>query len=186
MTTKQILLDADERMNKALEVCRHELTKIHAGRATTGLLDGVKVDYYGTLTPINHVGSVSAPDPRLLIIAPWEKAMLQPIEKAILAANLGFTPQSDGTVVRIPIAPPNEERRKELVKLTKKFGEDAKIAVRNVRRDAIEHLKKSEKEEHVSEDERKHAENEAQKLTDAHIKQVDDLLTQKEKEIMEV
>lgn len=186
MTTKQIISDASERMNKALDVCRHELTKIHAGRATTALLDGVKVDYYGTMTPIAHVGSVSAPEPRMLIVSPWEKAMLQPIEKAILAANLGFTPQSDGTVVRIPIAAPNEERRKELVKLAKKFGEEAKIAVRNVRRDAIEHLKKSEKEEHLSEDDRKHAETETQKLTDAHIKNIDDMLTQKEKEIMEV
>ncbi len=184
--TKDIIHNASERMDKAAEVCRNEMAKIHAGRATTALLDGVKVDYYGTMSPLNHVSAVAAPEAHLLLVTPWEKAMLKPIEKAILAANLGFTPVSDGTAVRIPIQPPSEERRKELVKLTKKFGEDAKIAIRNVRRDAIEHLKKSEKDEHLPEDERKHAENEIQKITDAQIKHIDDILTQKEKEILEV
>jgi len=184
--TKEIVQSATERMTKATEVCRAELSKIHAGRATTALLDSVRVDNYGTPSPLSHVSAIAAPDPHLLIVTPWEKTMLKPIEKAIMAANLGFNPVSDGTVVRIPIAPPTEERRKELVKLTKKFGEEAKIAIRNVRRDAIEHLKKSEKTEHFSEDERKHTETEIQKLTDANIKHVDELLAQKEKEIMEV
>ena len=183
---KDTILNATDRMTKAADVCRAELAKIHAGRATTALLDSVKVDNYGTPSPLNHVAAVAAPEAHLLLVTPWEKAMIKPIEKAILAANLGFTPVSDGTAVRIPIAPPTEERRKELVKLTKKYGEDAKVAIRNVRRDAIEHLKKSEKEEHFSEDDRKHAENEIQKLTDAQIKHIDDILTQKEKEIMEV
>lgn len=184
--TKEIIHNCDDRMKKAVDVCRHELAKIHAGRATTTLLDAVRVESYGQHMPLNQLGTVAAPEPRLLTIAPWDKTQLGAIEKAILAANIGFTPMNDGVIIRIPIQPPTEERRKELVKLMKKFGEEAKIAVRNVRRDAIEHLKKSEKAEHFSEDERKHAETEVQKLTDRHVKEIDDLLAQKEKEILEV
>lgn len=184
--TKPIVLNADDRMKKAVDVCRNECTKIHVGRATTALLDGVKVDSYGTMLPLNQVANIGAPEPRLLTVSPWDKSLLQAIDKAILTANLGFNPISDGVTLRIPIAPPTEERRKELVKLIKKFGEDAKIAVRNVRRDAIEHLKKSEKDQHFSEDARKTAEQEVQKLTDKHVKEIDDMLVQKEKEILEV
>jgi ribosome recycling factor len=183
---KQILKDAETRMHKAVEVVRTELTKIRTGKATTALLDTVRVDYYGTMTPIHQVGSLSVPDVHLITITPWDKGMLVNIEKAILTANLGLNPSTDGTVVRVPIPPLNEERRKELVKLVKKFGEEGKIAIRNVRRDINEHLKKSEKEEHFSEDERKRGEQEVQKYTDQHIKEVDNLLALKEKEIMEV
>ena len=183
---KQILKDAETRMHKAVEVVRTELTKIRTGKATTALLDAVRVDYYGTMTPLNQVGSVSVPDVHLITITPWDKGMLANIEKAILTANLGLNPSNDGTVVRVPIPPLNEERRKELVKLVKKFGEEGKIAIRNVRRDINEHLKKSEKEEHFSEDERKRGEQEVQKYTDHNIKEVDNLLALKEKEIMEV
>ena len=183
---KQILKDAETRMHKAVEVVRTEMTKIRTGKATTALLDAVRVDYYGTMTPLHQVGSVSVPDVHLITITPWDKGMLAHIEKAILTANLGLNPSNDGSVVRVPIPPLNEERRKELVKLVKKFGEEGKIAIRNVRRDINEHLKKSEKEEHFSEDERKRGEQEVQKYTDHNIKEVDNLLALKEKEIMEV
>lgn len=184
--SKQILHDADGRMNKAVEVIRDELARIRTGKATTALLDGIKVDYYGTPTPLKQVANISTPDAHTISVQPWEKSMVAPIEKAIQNANLGLNPVPDGNILRVPIPPLNEERRKELVKLVKKFAEDGKIAVRNVRRDAIEHLKKAEKNEHLSEDDRKREEQEAQKLTDKHIKDIDVLVAQKEKEIMEV
>ncbi|MEK6650164.1 MAG: ribosome recycling factor [Bacteroidota bacterium] len=186
MNAKDILKNADDRMKKAVEVVREELIRIRTGKATTALLDTVKVDYYGTMVPLKQVANVSTPDIHSLSVQPWEKAMLGPIEKAILTGNLGLNPVNDGNIVRVPIPPLNEERRRELVKLTKKFGEEGKIAIRNVRRDAIEHLKKAEKAEHMSEDERKRSEQDAQKMTDKHIKEIDELLAMKEKEIMEV
>lgn len=183
---KKILQDAEQRMNKAVEVVREEFVKIRTGKATTVLLDSIKVDYYGTMTPLKQISNVSTPDAHTISVQPWEKTMVQPIEKAILNANLGLNPATDGTMIRVPIPPLNEERRRELVKLVKKFAEDGKIAIRNVRRDAIEHLKKTEKQEHISEDERKRAEQDAQKLTDKHVKDIDALVSMKEKEIMEV
>jgi ribosome recycling factor len=173
-------------MKKAVEVVREELVKIRTGKATTALLDGIKVDYYGTMTALNKVSSVSTPDVHTISVQPWEKSIIPIIEKAILAANLGLNPVSDGTVIRVPIPALNEERRRELVKLVKKFGEEGKIAIRNIRRDAIEHLKKAEKGDHMPEDERKRGEQETQKLTDKFIKDIDNLLALKEKEIMEV
>lgn len=186
MNAKDILKNADDRMKKAVEVVREELVRIRTGKATTALLDTVKVDYYGSMVPLKQVSNVSTPDVHTVSVQPWEKGMIGPIEKAIQSANLGLNPVNDGNIVRVPIPPLNEERRKELVKLTKKFGEEGKVAIRNVRRDAIEHLKKAEKDEHMSEDERKRSEAEAQKMTDKHIKEIDDLLALKEKEIMEV
>lgn len=183
---KKILQDAEQRMNKAVEVVREEFVKIRTGKATTMLLDSIKVDYYGTMTPLKQISNVSIPDSHTISVQPWEKTMVQPIEKAILNANLGLNPATDGTMIRVPIPPLNEERRRELVKLVKKFAEDGKIAIRNIRRDAIEHLKKTEKQEHISEDERKRAEQDAQKLTDKHVKDIDALVSMKEKEIMEV
>jgi len=183
---KTILKETEEKMHKAVEVVRQELVKIRTGKATTALLDAVKVDYYGTMTALNHCGNVSVSDVHTLTIQPYDKGMLDHVLKAIQSANLGLNPVKDGEIIRVPIPPLNEERRRELVKLTKKFGEDGKIAIRNVRRDGIEHLKKSEKAEHFSEDDRKKGENEVQKMTDKAIKDVDGLLSQKEKEIMEV
>ncbi len=183
---KQILKNAEDRMVKGVEIVRQELVKIRTGKATTALLDGIKVEYYGSMMPLHQVANISVPDVHLITVQPWDKSMVAPIERAILAANLGLNPANDGTLIRVPIPPLTEERRKELVKLVKKFAEDGKVAVRNVRRDAIEHLKKAEKEEHFSEDERKRGEAEAQKLTDKYIKEIDHLLAQKEKEIMEV
>jgi ribosome recycling factor len=183
---KEILKDTETRMYKAAEVVRQELVKIRTGKATTTLLDGIKVDYYGTLTPLSQVGNVSVADIHTLTVTPWDKSMIDGIVKAIQAANIGLNPMKDADLVRVPIPPLNEERRKELVKLAKKFGEDGKIAIRNVRRDAIEHLKKSEKSEHLSEDDRKRGEQETQKLTDRFIKEIDTLFQHKEKEMMEV
>jgi ribosome recycling factor len=183
---KDILKNADIRMHKATEVIRNELIRIRTGKATTNLLDGIKVDYYGTITPLNQLGTLSTPDIHSITVQVWDKSAVQLVEKAILNSNLGLNPMSDGQLVRIPIPPLNEERRKEIVKLVKKHAEEGKVAIRNVRRDAIGHLKKAEKDEHVSEDDRKHAENEVQKLTDKHIKEIDVILQMKEKEIMEV
>lgn len=182
----QALKDAKARMDKSIEALRSELAKVRSGKATTALLDGLKVEYYGNLVPLNQVGNVSVLDAHALSITPWEKQMVSVVEKAILEANLGMNPISDGTNLKIPIPPLNEERRRELVKLVKKFGEDAKVAVRNVRRDANEHLKRDEKDKKISEDQLRTEEHEVQKLTDDHIKLVDEILKHKEKEIMEV
>jgi len=182
----QLIKDAKGRMDKTIETLRSELAKIRTGKATTVLLDSIKVDYYGNMVPLNQVGNVSVLDAHTLAITPWEKQMVQIVDKAILEANLGLNPISDGTNLKIPIPPLNEERRKELVKLVKKFGEESKVAIRNVRRDAIEHLKREEKEKKMTEDQLRDAEKEVQKLTDDHIKLVDDTLKHKEKEIMEV
>ncbi len=173
-------------MQKAVENVRHELVKIRTGKATTVLLDTVKVDAYGSAMALNQVGSIAVLDVHMLTVTPWDKSMLQPIERGIIAANLGLNPSIDGNLIRVPIPPLNEERRKELVKLVKKFGEEGKIAVRNIRRDENEQLKKVEKEEHFSEDDRKRGEAEIQKYTDKYVKEIDNLLAIKEKEIMEV
>lgn len=183
---EQILKDAKSRMDKSLEALRGELTKIRSGKATTALLDGIKVDYYGTNTHINQVGNVTVLDAHTLAFTPWDKSMLQVVDKGIREANIGLNPISDGTNLKIPIPPLTEERRKDLVKLIKKFGEDTKIAVRNIRRDANDHLKREQKEKKITEDQLKDAEATTQKLTDEHIRHVDDILKHKEKEIMEV
>ena len=182
----QLIKDAKGRMDKTIETLRSELAKIRTGKATTVLLDSIKVDYYGNMVPLNQVGNVSVLDAHTLAITPWEKQMVQIIDKAILEANLGLNPISDGTNLKIPIPPLNEERRRELVKLVRKFGEESRVAVRNVRRDANDHLKKEQKDKKITEDQLRDAEIETQKLTDEHIKLVDDILKHKEKEIMEV
>ena len=178
--------DARHRMDKSVEAFRAEIAKIRTGKATTALLDGIKVDYYGTISPLNQVGNVSVLDAHTISITPWDKSMVQAIDKAILASDLGLNPISDGTNLKIPIPMLTEERRKELVKIVKKFGEETKVALRNVRRDANDHLKKLEKDKKMTEDELKEEEKETQKLTDEHIIMVDDIIKHKEKEIMEV
>jgi len=183
---KDILKDASARMDQSVEHLRLELSKIRTGKATTALLDGVKVEYYGTMTPLTQMANVSVLDPHTLSIQPWDKSSLGPIEKAIMSADLGLNPGNNGNSITVPIPALNEERRRELVKLIKRFGEEAKVAVRNVRRDANDHLKKAEKEDHVSEDERIKAEKDVQDLTDKHVEMVDELLKHKEEEIMEV
>lgn len=176
----------EEKMQKAVEFLRLELAKIRTGKATTALLDSIKVEVYGQTMPLNQVANVSVSDIHTLVVQPWDKSTTQAIDKAILASELGLNPINDGNVLRIPIPTLTGERRKEYVKLVKKFGEDGKVAVRNIRRDGIEQLKKSEKNDHLPEDERKKGEAEIQKLTDKYIKLVDDILAHKEKEIMEV
>jgi ribosome recycling factor len=182
----ELIKDANGRMNKSIEALQSELAKIRTGKATTVLLDSIRVDYYGNMVPLNQVGNVSVLDAHTLAITPWEKQMVQIIDKAILEANLGLNPISDGTNLKIPIPALNEERRKELVKLVRKFGEESRVAIRNVRRDAIDHLKREEKEKKMSEDQLHDAEKDVQKLTDDHIKLIDETLKHKEKEIMEV
>lgn len=186
MMNNSLIKDAKQRMDKSVEAFRSEIAKIRTGKATTALLDGVKVDYYGTMNPLNQVGNVSVLDAHTISITPWDKSIVPVIEKAILASDLGLNPLSDGTNIKVPIPPLTEERRKELVKVVKKFGEEAKVALRNVRRDANEHLKKSEKNKELTEDQLKEAEKEVQKLTDEHITKIDDIIKHKEKEIMEV
>jgi ribosome recycling factor len=177
--------DAEERMEKALGALKRDLSTLRAGRASPALLDRVTADYYGTPTPINQLGSINTPDSRTLVIQPWDKTALSAIEKAILKSELGLNPANDGMIIRIVIPPLTEDRRKDLAKETKKFGEEAKVAVRNIRRDANDEIKKKEKGE-ISEDESRRHQDDVQKLTDRYVAEVDKILIAKEKEIMEV
>jgi len=177
--------NAEDRMQKAVAALQKELASLRAGRATPALLDRVQVEYYGAMTPLNQLANINVPDPRTLLIQPWDKSSLGAIEKAILKSELGLTPTSDGTMIRLTIPPLTEERRLELVKMTKKYGEDAKVAIRNIRRDSNESVKKMEKTE-ISEDESRRHQDDIQKSTDKYIAEVDKVLAAKEKEIMEV
>ncbi|MBO6260395.1 MAG: ribosome recycling factor [Lachnospiraceae bacterium] len=176
---------SDEKMKKALEFLQSDLSSVRAGRANPHVLDKIKVDYYGTPTPLQQVGNITVPEPRMLQIAPWDKSMIKDIEKAIMASDLGITPADDGAVIRLVFPELTEERRKELAKDIKKKGEDAKVAVRNIRRDGNDALKKLSKTE-VSEDEIKDLTDELQKMTDKYIKDIDALVDEKSKEIMKV
>ena len=187
MTTGTSLQDhvrhAKQLMDKAVEAVKREFSTVRTGRATTALLDLVKVEAYGSEMPLNQVGTVAAPEPKLLTVQPWDKSLLKAVEKAILASDLGLTPANDGNIIRIPIPSLTEERRKELVKVIHKFAEEGRVAIRHARTEAISRIKKTE---HVSEDEKKHAEKDVQKLHDDHLKQVDAAVKAKEAEIMEV
>jgi ribosome recycling factor len=183
---KDILHDTDVRMGKSVEAFHNELGKIRTGRASTGLLDTVKVDAYGSPMSLNQVANLTVPDAHTIAIQAWDKGMLNAIEKGIRDANLGLNPTNDGNIVRVPMPPLTEERRKEIGKLVKKLGEEAKISIRNVRRDSMEHLKKAEKAEHFSEDDRKRGEDDVQKKTDVKVKEIDALVAAKEKEVMAV
>ncbi len=177
--------DAEERMEKALGALKRDLVTLRAGRASAAMLDRVQADYYGSLTPINQMGAINTPDTRTLTITPWDKTALSAIEKAILKSDQGLTPANDGSIIRLNIPPLTEERRAELAKSTKKFGEEAKVAIRNIRRDANDEIKKKEKGE-ISEDESRRHQDDVQKLTDKFVAEVDKILAAKEKEIMEV
>lgn len=176
---------AEERMDKAIQALKRDLATLRAGRATPSLLDRIQVDYYGSPTPVNQLANVNTPDSRTLMIQPWDKSSLSEIERAILKSDLGLTPANDGTNIRLSIPPLTEERRVELVKMTKKFGEEAKVAIRNIRRDANDDIKKLEKTD-ISEDESRRHQEDIQKTTDKFIAEVDKVLAAKEKEIMEV
>ncbi|MBM4136220.1 MAG: ribosome recycling factor [Nitrospira sp.] len=175
-----------ERMNGALEALKKELASIRTGRASLALLDGISVNYYGVLTPLQQLTSLSIPESRQIAIQPWEQKIIPDIEKAIMKSDLGLTPVNDGKLIRLHIPPLTEERRKQLTKIVKKKAEETKIAIRNIRRDVNEEIKKLEKEEHLSEDDVKRSQDEIQKLTDSQIARVDEILAHKEKEIMEV
>jgi ribosome recycling factor len=183
---KQVIAQTNEKMEKAIQALKKELSTVRAGRANPGMLEKVTVDYYGAATPINQVASINAPEPRLLIIQPWDKSILNDIEKAILKSDLGLTPNNDGSIIRIAIPPLTEQRRQELTKLVKKYGEEAKVAIRNIRRDANDELKKKEKDGLISEDESRRALDEIQNITDTFAKRVDEIVKQKENEIMEI
>ena len=176
----------EAKMSKRVDAYHSELKTIRAGRANASVLDKVAVEYYGTRTPVAQVGSISSPEPKQLVISPWDTTLLKGIEKAILASDIGIAPQNDGKVIRLNFPPLTEERRKELVKQVKKYAEEAKVQVRNVRRDAMDSFKAQKKSGEVTEDDLKGIEKDIQKLTDKFIKEVDDIAAAKEKEIMEI
>ena len=182
----ELFHDAADRMQKSVQVFQREIESIRTGRASPSLLAGIMVDYYGTKTPLNQLATIATPDARLLTIQPWDKQVMQVIEKEILKSDLGLTPANDGTLIRLPIPPLTEERRRDLVKRLKHMLEEKHVAVRNVRRDCLEHLRKMEKEGQISEDDLKRAQERLQKLTDEHIVLADKTGARKEAELMEV
>lgn len=186
MSVQVLMNDCKDKMNKAVESTKHKFAGIRAGRANVAMLDGIRVEQYGSEMPLNQVGSVSAPEARLLVIDPWDKSIIPAIEKAIMASNLGLTPNNDGKVIRLMIPELTADRRKEYVKFAKSEAENGKVAVRNVRKDVNNHLRKLEKDGEITEDDLKRYEDEVQKLTDATIKTIDQLLATKEKEITTV
>ena len=186
MSIADVKSGAQQKMNKSIDTLKADLAKVRTGRAHVGMLDSVQVDYYGNPTPINQVANVTLVDARTIGVQPWEKKMLATIEKAIRDADLGLNPSSQGDLIRVPTPPLTEERRKEMVKLVKSEGEEAKIAVRNIRRDANEALKKMVKDKACSEDDERRAQDDVQKLTDKFVSDIDKLLVEKEKEVMTV
>jgi ribosome recycling factor len=183
---EEIFEDLKDRMAKAIESLKREYSRLRTGRASISLLDGIRVSYYDTPTPLNQMASLAVPEPRLIVIQPWDKTAIEDIEKAILKSELGLTPINDGKVIRISIPPLTEERRKELVKVARKMSEENKVAIRNIRRDANEMLKDLKKEKEITEDDLYRSQEEVQKTTDQFISQVDELCAAKEKEILEI
>lgn len=175
-----------EKMNKTIEVMKAEFATVRAGRANPAVLDQIKVDYYGQPTPIQQIATISTPDPRTLVIQPWDASSIKPIERAIQTSDLGINPQNDGRVIRLVFPQLTEERRKELIKQVRKYGEDSKVAVRNIRRDAMEKYKAMRKKSEITEDDLKDAEKDLQKLTDEYIKKIDSVVEVKEKELSEI
>ncbi|NMA94325.1 MAG: ribosome recycling factor [Clostridiales bacterium] len=178
--------DFKERAEKSISVLKQELNTVRAGRANAALLDQITVEYYGTPTPLKNLSNISVPDPRTLMITPFDPSSIQAVEKAIMTSNLGINPSNDGKNIRLVIPPVTEERRVELTKLIKRMGEDSKIAVRNIRRDIMDDIKRREKDGEISEDEQKMEQEEIQKLTDEKIKQIDEIVEEKNKELMEI
>lgn len=177
---------AKEKMAKTIAVLHRDLSSLRAGRANAQVLDRIMVDYYGTPTPVNQVGNISSPEARMLVITPYDSSVLNPLEKAIQKSDLGINPSNDGKCIRLIFPELTEERRKELAKTIQKKGEESKVAIRSIRRDAIEQIKKAQKDSEITEDDRKKLEEQAQKLTDSHIKDIDKIVSDKQKEIMEV
>jgi ribosome recycling factor len=183
---EDFLADAKRRMDKSIEATHHEFNSIRTGRASPALLDRITIDYYGTPTPLKSLASISAPEPRLLVVQPFDPGAIKNIERAVMESDLGLTPSNDGKVVRLPIPALTEERRKDLVKVVRRVAEDGKVAIRNVRRDVMQHLKELVVNGDVGDDEERRGEQQVQKITDDHTKSIDDLLKVKEAEIMEV
>ena len=183
---KDIIAKSEEKMNKTISVLKSDLATLRAGRANPTMLDRVKVDYYGSLCPLSQVANVSAPEPRVLVISPWKKSLIKEIEKAILTSDLGINPSNDGSVIRLVVPELTEETRKNLVKVVKKTGEEAKVALRSIRRDANDKIKALKKDGEITEDELKTGEDKVQKIVDAFVKEVDTIVTAKEKEIMSI
>lgn len=183
---KDIVKQAEEKMKKTLSVLNSDLSTMKAGRANPTMLDRIKVDYYGSPCPLNQVANVSAPEPRVLVITPWEKSLLKDIEKAIMISDLGINPSNDGSIIRLIVPELTEETRKNLVKNVKKTGEDAKVALRSIRRDANDKIKALKKDGNISEDEVKLGEDQVQKVVDGYVKQIDTVIVDKEKEIMSI
>ena len=181
-----IIETAQDKMNKTIAVLNRDLGSLRAGRANPKLLDRIMVDYYGTPTPINQMGTVSSPEPRLLVISLWDASMISAAEKAIQKSDLGINPQNDGRVIRLVFPQLTEERRKDLTKQVRKYAEDSKVAVRNIRRDAVDYVKKAQKKGELTEDDQKKAEKDIQDLTDKHVKKIDEMCAKKEKELMEI
>lgn len=183
---QHILNDTKERMEKTLTSHKTDLAKVRTGRANLSLVDSIKIDYYGTPTPLKQVANLGVPEPRLITVQPWDRNMLGAIEKAIQQADIGITPNNDGHLIRLPVPALTEERRKDMVKMVHQMGEDAKIAVRNIRRDALDQLKKAQKDSKISEDEEYNAGIDIQEFTDDFVKQIDEAVKAKEGEVMEV
>ncbi|MDD3447749.1 MAG: ribosome recycling factor [Gammaproteobacteria bacterium] len=183
---EEIRKDAEARMGKSIEALRHELAKLRTGRAHPSLLEHIRVDYYGSEMPISQVANVSVGDARTLIVTPWEKNMVPVVEKAILTSDLGLNPATAGTTIRIPLPPLTEERRRDLIKVVRHEGENTKVAIRNIRRDANQHFKELVKEKEISEDQERQAQEQVQKLTDKYTAEVDVVLAEKEKDLMEM
>jgi len=181
-----LIQDAVRRMDKSVETTQHEFNSIRTGRAAAALLDHITVDYYGTATPLNQLSTINVPEPRMLTVQPFDPSSLKAIEKAIMESDLGLTPSNDGKIIRLPIPQLTEERRKDLVKVVRQRAEDGRIAVRNVRRDVMHHLKELVQKGDVGDDEERRAEERVQKLTDDHVHKIDELLKRKEAEILEV
>ena len=183
---EELLADAKRRMAKSVDSTRHEFASVRTGRASTALLDRIQVDYYGTKTPLNQLATISAPEPRLLTVSPFDPSIMSAIERSIMESDLGLTPNNDGKIIRLPIPQLTEERRKDLVKVVRQRAEDGRVAVRNVRRDLMKHLEELVRKGEVGDDEERRAEERAQKLTDDHVQKIDELLKRKEAEILEV
>lgn len=183
---EEVMEDAERRMKKAVEHVKEEFASIRTGRASASLLNRVNVNYYGTSTPLNQIASIGVPEPTLLVISPYDKSVIPEVEKAILSSDLGLNPVSDGNVIRLPIPKLNEERRRELTRLVRAKAEEGRVAVRNVRRDAIEDLRSFEKEGEITKDDLRRGQEEAQKLTDRYVAEIDEMLRVKEKELLEV
>lgn len=183
---KDVLDDLKMEMNKTIDSMKLSLQKVRTGRASIGILDSIMVDYYGTMTPLKQLATLAVPEPRLISISPWDKGAISPIEKAIMKSEIGLTPANDGKLIRVPIPPLNEERRRDLVKMVKKMAEEYRVEVRNHRRDANALLKDLEKDKAISLDEQKSAQDKVQDFTDEHIRKIDQILADKEKEIMEI